>query len=96
MVEFEGRGLSSLSVVALRRAMEARMGLGWDGLRARRHEISSLARSMAEQLRRTEPAVLTSGPAMSKTVALEGCADQSGQLLRASATAFSQSALLER
>ena len=49
LVEFEGKDLSSLSVVALRHSLEGRLGLGRDGLNAWRREISDLAREMAEQ-----------------------------------------------
>ena len=51
LLEFQRKDLSTLSVVVLRHSIEDRLGLGRDGLKARRHEISDLARELAEQPR---------------------------------------------
>ena len=47
LVEFEGKDVSCLSVVALRHSLEGRLGLGRDDLKSRCHEISDLAKETA-------------------------------------------------
>ena len=73
---------------------------GWDlvGMDSERGDMKSviLPRIWPSNGAGRRPAVLTSAPAMSKTIAREGCADQPGQLLRASTVAFLRSALSER
>ena len=63
LLEFQDRDLSTLSVVALRYSIEARLGLGRDGLKSRRHEISDFARDTAEQLQ-----LSSLSPSMSSSV----------------------------
>ena len=104
MHEFQGKDLSSLSVVVLRHSIEARLGFGRDGLKVRRHEISDLARKLAEQLCSPGPLVLASVPVAVDSPAspLQPSAQQRSpvalfrSLLRATAPVFVPVPLLRR